>query len=235
VFLDEIPAWQYRPEQLALETVRQKIERQFSEMVRRDMNHPSILLWSLGNEWRDFERSYDAIRRLVDHARRVDRTHFVTFVTGGAEIDRSSALVDVIATNWAEYQWYDPPTTLDEVEGRRSIAKLEEIHRRFPDKPVILTEFGGAESEAGWHSWANVKWSEEYQARNVLDSGRYALQADWLSGGCVWQFCDSRSHPSRVLAGRGRGWNTKGVVDAYRQPKMAFYKLQELFYRFDKE
>ena len=37
----------------------------------------------------------------------------------------------------------------------------------------------------GWHNWGNVKWSEEYQARNVEDSGRYALAEDWLSGGCV--------------------------------------------------
>jgi len=36
----------------------------------------------------------------------------------------------------------------------------------------------------------------------------------------------------RFLAGRLRGWNAKGVVDGYRSPKMAFYKLQELFHDF---
>lgn len=233
VVLSEIPSWQYEPGQLARETIQSKIKQQFSEMVQRDMNHPSIFCWSLGNEWRDFHKSYGPIKSLVDYARSVDPTHFITFVTSEAGIDRSNDLVDIICTNWAQYQWYDPITYLDEAEGAKSIAKLEEIRKRFPGKPVILTEFGGAESQAGWHNWGNVKWSEEYQARNVFDSGRYALEQDWISGGCVWQFCDTRSDPSRILGPRLRGWNAKGVVDAYRQPKMAFYMLQELFRQFD--
>ncbi len=230
VFMSEVPAWQNTFEQLSNPVVQQKIKDQFRDMVWRDMNHPSVFSWSLGNEWPDFAKSYDTIKSLVDYARSTDSTHFVTFITGGAHIDRSSALIDIICTNWAKYQWYDPFTTLDEAEGDKSIALLNRIHERFPEKPVVVTEFGGAESQAGWHNWGNVKWSEEYQARNVADSGKYALEQDWISGGCVWQFCDTRSAPSRFLAGRLHGWNAKGVVDAYRSPKMAFYKLQELFH-----
>ncbi len=229
VFMNEVPAWQHTYEQLSNPAVQQLIKDQFRDMVYRDMNHPSIFSWSLGNEWPDFTKSYDAIQSLVAYARSVDSSHFVTFVTGGAKTDRSTALIDIICTNWAQYQWYDPFTTLDEEEGKKSLALLDRIHERFPDKPVVLTEFGGAESQAGWHNWGNVKWSEEYQARNVADSGRYGLEQEWISGGCVWQFCDTRSAPSRFLAGRLHGWNAKGVVDAYRSPKTAFYSLQELF------
>jgi len=121
---------------------------------------------------RDFQESYGPIKSLIDYARSIDSTHFVT---SGAEIDRSNDLVDIICTNWAQYQWYDPITYPDENEGSKSIGKLEEIRKRFPNKPVILTEFGGAESQAGWHNWGNVKWSEEFQARNVFDSGWYSL------------------------------------------------------------
>jgi len=88
---------------------------------------------------------------------------------------------------------------------------------------------GGAESQAGWHNWGNVKWSEEFQARNVEDSARHALEEDWISGGCVWQYCDTRSAPERFLGGRMHGWNGKGVVDAYRSPKLAFYRLQQVY------
>jgi beta-glucuronidase len=137
--------------------------------------------------------------------------------------------VDIISVNWAQYQWYDPITYLDEGEGEKSIADVARIHQRYPGKPVILTEFGGAEAQAGWHNWGNVKWSEEYQSRNVEDSARYALEQDWLSGGCVWQFSDTRTAPERILAGRLHGWNTKGVVDAQRNPKLAYYRLQEVY------
>ena len=228
VFMNEIPSWQYRPEQLAQEVLKAKIKRQYYEMVYRDMNHPCIITWSLGNEWRDFEKSYNDIKELVEYARSVDTSHFITFITGGAETDRCHELIDIICTNWSVYQWYWDGTVLDPKIGERSIAMLNEIHQKYPDKPVILSEFGGSSSQAGWHNWGNVKWSEEYQARNVLESGKIALETDWISGGCVWQFCDTRTTPLRILGPRLRGWNAKGVVDGYRQPKMAFYVLQQL-------
>ncbi|MFC1619614.1 glycoside hydrolase family 2 protein [Candidatus Neomarinimicrobiota bacterium] len=234
-FMNEVPSWQYRPEQLAKQVVKDKIKQQYFEMVDRDMNHPCVFSWSLGNEWRDFEKSYDDIKELVDYARMVDRNHFITFITGGAHIDRSNALVDIICTNWSKYQWYWDQTVLDDDVGEESIARLNAIHEKFPDKPVVLTEFGGSGSQAGWHNWGNVKWSEEYQARNVWDSGYYGLEQDWISGGCVWQFCDTRTAHLRMLGPRLRGWNVKGVVDGYRQPKLAYYKLQELFHRFENE
>lgn len=229
VFMSEVPSWQYSPQQLADPRIQDKIKRFFSAMVDRDLNHPSVLTWSLGNEWPKPDESYDIVKTLVEYARGVDGSHLITFITGGPSVWRVHELLDVICVNWAQYQWYDPITYLDRKEGEKSIADLARIHERYPSKPVILTEFGGAESQAGWHNWGNVKWSEEYQARNVADSGRHALEQNWISGGCVWQFCDSRSAPERILAGRLHGWNTKGVVDGYRNPKMAFYSLQQLF------
>lgn len=232
VFMAEIPAWQQRANQLAQPAVQEKMRRFFREMVERDYNHPAILSWSLGNEWPDPDRSYDIIKSLVDYARSVDRTHLLTFIFAASGSGRVHGLADIISLNWGMYQWYDRETILTPELAQKGMAELERIHERYPDKPIILTEFGGAESQAGWHNWGNVKWSEEYQARNVEDSGRYALQQDWISGGCVWQFCDARSAPERMLAGRLHGWNAKGVVDAYRQPKLAFYALQRLFSEF---
>ena len=230
--MDEVPSWQYRREQLATTEVQQKIKHSFGEMVERDGGHAAILTWSLGNEWPEPDRSYDVIKSLLEYARSVDNSHLLTFVTGGPTPWRVHELADVICVNWAKYQWYEPATYLDDEEGKKSVAELEQIHQRYPAKPVILTEFGGAESQAGWHNWGNVKWSEEYQARNVEDSGQYALEQDWLSGGCVWQFFDTRTTPERILAGRLHGWNAKGILDAQRNPKLAFYRLQELFRRY---
>ncbi len=233
LMMSEVPAWQYTAAHLSDPQIQAKIKRQYEQMVHRDMNHPSVLSWSLGNEWREPDDAYSHVRALVEHARKVDGSRLVTFITGGTRTWRVHELIDVLGINWAKYQWYDPITYLDRNEGDKSIADLRGIHQRYPDKPVILTEFGGAEAQAGWHNWGNVKWSEEYQARNVGDSGRHALEQDWISGGCVWQFADSRSAPERILAGRLRGWNGKGIVDGHRNPKMAFYELQRLFRAFD--
>ncbi len=229
-FMSEVPAWQYTTGQLKSAAVQKKMLGQFEQMVSRDMNHPSVITWSLGNEWPKPDESYDVVKVLVAEARKFDGGRLITFTTGGPSVWRVHELIDVISVNWGQYQWYDPFTTLDAKEGEKSIADLARLHARYPDRPVIMTEFGGAESQAGWHNWGNVKWSEEFQARNVEDSGRHALTEDWISGGCVWQFSDTRSAPERFLAGRLRGWNGKGVVDAHRGPKLAFYNLQRLFH-----
>ncbi len=229
LFMAEVPSWQYSAQQLQDAAIQDKILAAMSAMIERDANHPSILTWSLGNEWPEPDRSYDVVRSLVKRTRKLDSTRLITFVTGGPRLWRVQELVDVICVNWARYQWYDPFTVLDRKEGDRSVADLAKIHERYPAKPVILTEFGGAESQAGWHNWGNVKWSEEFQAVNVEDSAVHALETDWISGGCVWQFCDTRTAPERYLAGRIHGWNGKGVVDAHRNPKLAFYRLQQVF------
>jgi beta-glucuronidase len=229
LFLDEVPSWQYRREQLASPAIQEKIRGHFRAMVEKDGGHASILTWSIGNEWPEPDQSYDVVKSLVEYARSVDRSHLITLVTGGPNVWRVQQLLDVVAVNWAQYQWYDPITYLDRKEGEKSIADVYRIHERYPEKPVILTEFGGSEAQAGWHNWGNVKWSEEYQARNVEDSARYALDQPWLSGGCVWQFSDARSAPERMLAGRLHGWNGKGVVDAQRNPKLAYFQLQRIY------
>ncbi len=228
VFMNEIPAWQNTPAQLATAEVQEKIRREFREMVLRDMNHPSVITWSLGNEWRNPDACYEPARALASWARTLDNTRPLTLITA-AYVGRVQELFDIISTNWSQHEWYDPATHPDRDVAQRAVQRLERIHERYPDKPVILTEFGGAESQAGWHDWSQVKWSEEFQARNVADSAEWGFSRPWIVGGCVWQFADSRSAPERILAGRLHGWNAKGIVDAHRRPKMAYYALERLF------
>lgn len=229
--MSEVPAWQTPAAQLANPEVRAKLKAQFREMVDRDLGRPSILSWSLGNEWPNPDKSLEAIRELTDYARTVDRTHPLTLITVGYA-GPVHDLLDIIATNWGLHEWYDNATALDPSQVVPNEAKLERIHARSPGKPVVLSEFGGAEAEAGWHNWAAAKWSEEYQTGNVEGSARFGLEHDWMSGGCVWQFSDSRTAPERMLSARLHGWNSKGVVDAFRQPKQSFFALQALYRKY---
>jgi beta-glucuronidase len=229
VFMSEIPCWQFTPEQLSAPIINAKIRKQFEEMVSRDMNHPCIMSWSLGNEWTNFDKAYDQIKELVGFARKTDNSHFITFISGGAEYDKSTELLDIVCTNWTKFDWYKNETIIDQKAAELEIKSLLKLHENFPDKPVVITEFGHGESMAGWHNWGNVKWSEEYQAMNVYQSAQLIYETEWLSGGCVWQFCNTRSTPKRILAGRLKGWNSKGIVDEYRFPKSSFYLLQEIY------
>lgn len=227
--LSEMPAWQFHAEQLQNKAMNEKMKRYFREMVKRDGGHACVLYWSLGNEWPKPDNSYDVIKELVAYARSVDPSRLITIVTAQAIAWRIHQLLDVVCVNWAAYRWYDPGTDLEAGAKDDSERRLRLLHERYPNKPVIITEFGGAESQEGWHSWGDEKWSEEYQTKNVIDSGRLALAQEWISGGCVWEFADSQTSPELVLKGRLHGWNGKGILDGYRSPKLAFYALQELY------
>jgi beta-glucuronidase len=228
-YFEEIPAWQLTPPMMANPVVKQKMKDQFVEMVNRDYNHPAVFCWSIGNEWREMEKCYDDLKEVLEFAQGIDSTHFVTLVKGGASLDRAFELSDLYTTNWDEYDWYGDPTIPDSTLAKSRIERLAAIHREFPDHPIILSEVGGAGAQAGWHNWGNVKWSEEFQAINTAESFKFSLYTEWMSGGFVWQFCDTRSAPTRILSARLRGWNVKGIVDNYRNPKMSYYKLQGLF------
>ena len=101
-------------------------------------------------------------------------------------------------------------------------------------KPVIISEFGAA-ALPGFHShFDSVRWSEEYQ-RDLLD---YTLNlfhnTDYMRGTYIWQFCNIRTSPEMNI-NRVRYFNNKGIVDEYRNPKDAYFKVQELYGKFAKE
>jgi len=243
LYLTEVPSWQYSTRQLSSPVTNKLIRDFLRELITRDMNHPSVFSWSLGNEWpgpedkydwKKVDEVYDVVRSLVEYARELDtgHNHFISVVVGGGQYNRCSGLFDVLMVNWAVYPWYGGPDVLDEEVKKKTVKRLEDLHRAFPDKPIVVTEMGGSGSQYGWRNWGNVKWSENFQARNVAGSAEYILKSDYLSGGLVWQYSDSRTHPNRMLAARLRGWNVKGVVDCYRMPKMAYFRLQEVFSRY---
>jgi beta-glucuronidase len=239
VMFTEIPAWQ-NGHQLATAEGIEQMRSQLEALILRDRNHPSIICWSLGNEWvwsaedtDDGDTVYRNIESLVAYVKSIDQSQnrFVSAVTGGAEINRLTELYDIILTNWGVYGWYrntsTPVLTADDKEEQ--FEKLRRIAREFPGKPVVITEYGSAESIAGYMSWGNEKWSENFQAGNVHDSARHVLDDEDVSGGLVWHLYDVRSHYLRLPKDRPKGLNNKGILDVYRSPKLAFFRLQEVY------
>ena len=83
---------------------------------------------------------------------------------------------------------------------------------------------------AGYHSMNALKWSEEYQAQHIKASIETMRENEHVAGCYVWQYCDIVIHPERALR-RPRSLNNKGLVDEYRQPKVAYGVVKEVFGR----
>ena len=96
-------------------------------------------------------------------------------------------------------------------------------------KPMILSEFG-ADGFYGYRTRLKVKGSEERQAEILTEDLKAFGARPYLSGMFVWQFCDCRvTEALGWLLNRACTKNSKGVVDEYRRPKLAYDVVSEFF------
>ena len=192
------------------------------ELVARDKNHPSVVMWSIANEPASGEpgaREYFA--PLVDLTRSLDPSRPVTFANmafTGFGADRIADLFDVICLN-RYFGWYVDIGDLSAAEQHLE-AELLGWQARF-EKPLVVTEYG-ADALAGTHSVFDQPWSEEYQ-RDVLEMcHRVHDRIEAVVGEQVWNFADFQTS---VGIARVDG-NKKGVFTRDRRPKAAAHALR---------
>lgn len=187
------------------------------DMIARDRNHPSVLMWSVANEPASQEKgAAPYFKKIARLARSLDRTRPITLVTcAAAGKDRVMRYFDVLCVN-RYFGWYVNPGRLDEIESDL-VRDLKMWHRRFR-KPVLLAEFG-AEAVAGFHKDPPVMFSEEYQVEVLKRCCRALDRLDFVIGEHVWNFADfaTKQVAFRFLGGR----NLKGVFTRNRRPKLA--------------
>jgi beta-glucuronidase len=240
LIIDETPAvsLQFDNDENVAERLHMCLQ-QTEELIARDKNHPSVVMWSVANEpmlpnamarLRGGDdsptdpKSIEFFRTLIAHTRRLDPTRPITLVGIMGGPAEWHTLTDVICIN-RYWGWY--------VEGgqlERALVTLEEELEaiwKLHGKPIIITEFG-ADTLAGLHSHPAVMWSEEYQAALIRGYLEVAARKDYVAGMQVWNFADFAAvqSPSRV-----GGVNLKGVFTRTRTPKMAAHVLREYWAR----
>jgi beta-glucuronidase len=197
--------------------------RAIDELIARDKNHPSVVLWSLANEpesHTDQARAYFeplfAAARAADPSRPVG---FVNMMLAQPDACKVSDLADVIMIN-RYYGWYVEPGDLATAE-----AGLESELRSWVDrhaKPIIVTEYG-ADAMPGLHTLDGVAWSEEYQVALLDTYHRVFDRVDAVVGEHVWNFADFATNPSFMRV----DGNKKGVFTRDRRPKAAARRLRQ--------
>jgi len=202
-----------------LEVARQQLH----EMIRRDHNKASVILWSMSNETPISEPRTEFIRKLVAQARQEDPTRLITSAMltpfhGKTAVldDPLGADLDVLGYN--EYiGWY-----MGKPDDAPSF-KWEDPMR----KPVIISEFGGG-AKAGLRGPADQRFTEEYQAE--IFSQQFIMFRDmpFLRGISPWVLMDFRS-PTRLLPGIQDGFNRKGLISDTGEKKKAFFVLQDYY------
>ena len=193
---------------------------QLTELVKRDKNHPSVIMYSVANEANTHEDgAYDYFKDIFAHTRKLTTLPIMIVEWINPYDNKVAQLADVIGLN-RYIGWY---VNLAELEIAKSklIQDLSAYHDKFK-KPIIVTEFG-TDTIAGLHALPAVAFSEEFQLefikmyKDVFDS------LDFIVGEHVWNFADfmTKQGITRVNG------NKKGVFTRDRQPKMVAHYLKD--------
>jgi len=201
-----------------------KAETQLEEMISRDKNRASVIMWSMANETPNSTVRLKFISQLAQKARELDPTRLITAAldTQSEEDnikvidDPLAAIVDVIGVN--NYcGWY--------VATPGSCANLKWLSRYR--KPVIMSEFG-ADALQGLHGDKSQRWTEEYQADVYTNNLLMIDKMTFLRGLSPWILKDFRS-PRRPLPSVQDFWNRKGLVSDKGIKKKSWFILHDYY------
>jgi len=241
LIIDEIPAVGllfYDGEENV--SIRQKqCERALNEMLLRDKNHPSVIIWSVANEpmhkgvgganydgkekQGESQENQLAIRnlgRLVEICHEQDPSRLATFVAMSGSPSSWHQVGDIICIN-RYYGWYTNAGHMDQAMQIMN-GELEKLYGLYHN-PIVMTEFG-ADTSPGFHSYDHDMFSEEFQCEFIASYLDLANTKDYVTGMMVWNFADFKTGSAMH---RMNAMNYKGVFTQTRQPKMAAHMLRQ--------
>ena len=217
----EIPNWQDisfdKPEVYAKDVVMLK------EMIRRDRNKASVILWSVSNETPNNPTRTKFLTDLANEARSFDSTRLVTSALNSEHVEGNRAVLndpfadvlDVVGVN--EYiGWYTgTPEEADTMQWT------------LPQKPIIMSEFG-AEAKHGNHGAIDQRWTEEQQVYVLQHQLMMLGKIPQLRGMTPWILMDFRS-PTRNIPKLQDGYNRKGLISEDGRKKQAFELFRKAY------
>ena len=222
LIIDEIPAVSLTFDKNHIDRHLELCQQYIQELIARDKNHPSVIIWSLANEPRSSVSSKDFFHKLYETAKSNDSSRLITLVNMQGVNNKEFEFCDIVCLN-RYYAWYTEPGQIE--KGIENLStELDEIYQLYK-KPIILSEFG-ADTIPGWHAQPPEMFSEEYQTEFLTRYIDLLNSKQYIVGQHVWNLCDFKT--SQGIRRMG-GINYKGVFTRDRRPKMAAHQLKELW------
>lgn len=211
-------------------------QRDLEDMVLRDRNHPSVMMWSIGNEIREqFDSTGIRIgKELVGIVKKLDTTRLVT--CGLTEQDPAknyiyqSKALDLISYNYKHLQYLDfpknyPGESLLAAENMSAFATRG--HYDMPSDSVriwpqayTLPLKANADFTASSYDNCHALWGATHE-----ETWKVVKNHDFISGMFVWSGFDFLGEPEPYKAWPARS-SYYGIIDLCGFPKDIFYFYQ---------
>jgi beta-glucuronidase len=189
---------------------------QLREMIGRERNHPSVISWGVCNEiGGQNPPAYRFAQRMAEEAKRLDPHRPISYAsnslqkTPGKDV---AGLMDFI--EWNEYYgtWY--PGTPAELK-----RNLEEIHAAFPEKPIVISEYG-------YCACTPERPEGDRERIQVLtEHNKVFRDAPYVAGLIFFCYNDYRTHVGDKGVGVAKQ-RVHGVVDIYGNRKPSYDVLR---------
>ncbi len=200
-----------------------------NELIERDKNHPSVVMWSVANEPAGHEdgalpyfEKIAKVTRSLDSTRPICCVNLMLAFAGNCKI---SHLFDVLCLN-RYFGWYIDSGNLD-----KAVVDLENELNSWNlllGKPIIMAEYG-VDTLAGLHQDPPIMWSEEFQSEFLRRYHEVFDKLDFFIGEHVWNFADFATSQGIIRV----DGNKKGVFTRNRRPKAAAFLLKERWLNMD--
>jgi beta-glucuronidase len=218
LLVPEIPMWQFSEEQMKDPRVLALAKAMMQEMIEQARNHPSIVAWSVCNESATSTpggRAY--VKAMVEHVKALDPGRYVSYADDGLPwiteaSQNANQYTDFIMMNQYFGSWAGPAEGL--------APALERVGTMFPDKMVVISEFGLAGPFA-----PDTQQADRMRVGIMESQLAEFAKHDFIAGALFWCYQDYRSHRN-LWPGLTTDWVEMGVVDENRQrlPSYAAWK-----------
>lgn len=196
-------------------------ENQLIELIKRDRNRASVIIWSVGNENPDTDARLAFMRGLGETAKAYDPTRLTSAacLVNHAKTcieDRLADHIDVIGIN-EYYGWYE-----ENFEDLAAIGRNSN-----PGKPVVISETG-ADADISATGPRRALFSEAYQTEVYEKQIATLRPLDYVKGMSPWILYDFRVERRQNVF--QKGFNKKGLIAGDKATRKEAFAVLSAYY-----